>query len=352
VTAEICSSLLFIFYLLCFLPQKYIAMPTLSYLLSGLYAASLILGSPLATGQRDGQLARDAAHEHLNAPVVDIDTTLDLNARASKKPFYAIAHRCNNVGAIQRAVNDGANAIEMDLYSEDSGWWASHDGPSKNGDKARVMFDAIAGHRKAGKPLTFVWLDIKNPDYCDPADPKWWFCSIAALRDLAREVLEPQGVRVLFGFYENWNGNGYRLIRHGLNAKEAVNIDGRSAPLQQEFNANGPADVSKRVLSYGDVNIGNGFGDCTEPGDAHLTCTQLRQAAASHAFGKVFGWTATTGQSSYTEKLMGVGVDGIIYGLSGGLYDGAASQAAKELRTSLGKYSGNYYIAGKDDFPW
>ncbi|KAH6876393.1 phospholipase D [Thelonectria olida] len=323
-------------------------MPAFSYFMSGLYAATLLLASPLVATQHNGQLTQDAAHQ---PPVGDLDTTLEV--RASKKPFYAIAHRCNNVGAIQRAVDDGANAIEMDLYAEETGWWASHDGPSKNGDKARVMFNAVAGHRKAGKPITFVWLDIKNPDWCDPGDPKWWFCSIAALRDLAREVLEPQGVRVLFGFYENANGNGYRLIRHGLNGKEAVNIDGRAAPLRQEFTANGPADVSKRILSYGDVNLPNGFGDCSEPGDAHLTCTQLRQATEFHAFGKVFGWTATTGQGWYTDKLLGVGVDGIIYGLGGGLYGGSvATQAAKELRGSLAKYSGSYYLAGKDDFPW
>ncbi|KAF5004995.1 hypothetical protein FDECE_8520 [Fusarium decemcellulare] len=328
-------------------------MPSLSYLISGFYAATLVLGSPLlSAGQHDGQFTRDMAHEDLKPRAADLDVTLDARA-ASRKPFYAIAHRCNDMGAVQRAVNDGANAIEMDLYAETTGWWASHDGPSKNGNKAQEMFNAVAGHRKAGKPITFVWLDIKNPDWCDPNDTKWSFCSIAALRDLARSILEPQGVRVLFGFYGTEKGNGYRLIRDGLNSKEAVNLDGRAAPLKQEFTVGGPTLIGQRVLSYGDPDISYLFGDCTEPGDAHLTYTQLRQAATSGAFGKVFGWTVAAGQTQYTDSLMNVGVDGVIYGLGGAVYGGSATQAAHEIRSLLsGKYSSKYYLAGRDDKPW
>ncbi|CAM1508753.1 Fc.00g056010.m01.CDS01 [Cosmosporella sp. VM-42] len=328
-------------------------MPGLFRLLSGFCAATLLLGSPLIVArQQSRHFTKDVTHQDPNAPAEDSMTTLD-STPASKKPFYAIAHRCNTVGALQHAIDDGANAIEMDLDARtDAGWWAAHDGPpAAPGDKARTMFNAIVAHRKAGKPITFVWLDIKNPDYCDPGDPTWWYCSIAALRDLARELLEPQGVRVLFGFY-NADGNGYRLIRHGLNGKEAINIDGRMAPLRQEFAANGPADVNKRVLSYGDPDLTYLFGDCTEAGDAHLTCTQLRQATECHAFGKVFGWTATSGQGWYMDALMGVGVDGIIYGLGAALYGGAASQAAEDLRSSLGRHSTTYYLAGVNDSPW
>ncbi|RYC79541.1 hypothetical protein BFJ63_vAg17577 [Fusarium oxysporum f. sp. narcissi] len=327
-------------------------MPALSYLVSIFYAAALVLGSPLIkAGQHDKRFAQDVAYQNLKARGGSIDTIFNARA-ASRKPFYAIAHRVNDKDALQLALNDGANAIEMDLFAETTGWWASHDGPSKNGDTARDMFNAVARHRKGGKPITFVWLDIKNPDRCDPDDQTWRFCSIAALQDLAREILEPQGVRVLFGFYHTENGNAYRLIRDDLNSKEAINVDGRAAPLLEEFTVNGPADVRKRVLSYGDPDIGYLFGNCSEPGDAHLTCTQLRQAAASGAFGKTFGWTAAAGQTQYVEALLRVGVDGVIYGLRGADYDGSAAQAAKEIRNSLEKYSDRYYLAGKDDNPW
>ncbi|KAF5569978.1 phospholipase D, partial [Fusarium pseudoanthophilum] len=256
-------------------------MRSLHYLLSSMsaVAVSSTLASPLVIPGHEGNLA--ARH----AATDDFDNILpELGIRAAKKPFYAIAHRCNDTGAVQRAVNDGANAIEMDLFSEGKdGWWASHDGPSKNGNRAKEMFDNVAAHRKAGKPITFVWLDLKNPDVCDPGKPAEWSCSIAALRDLARQILEPQGVRVLYGFYGNENGNAYRLLQSGLTANEALNVDGRSAPPQQFFNNKGPSirSIQRRVASYGWMDFKEGFGDCTESGDAHLICTQLRQEVAS-----------------------------------------------------------------------
>ncbi|CAJ0551428.1 Ff.00g113580.m01.CDS01 [Fusarium sp. VM40] len=322
-------------------------MPSLSHLLSGLFVATLALAGPVAFPEQGGVLStRQSSNDAFD------DTVSELNARGSKKPFYAIAHRCNDIGAIQRAVNDGANAIEMDLFSEgQDGWWASHDGPSKNGNRAKAMFDTIAGHRKAGKPITFVWLDLKNPDACDPAKPAEWGCSIAALRDMARQVLEPQSVRVLYGFYENEHGNAYRLLRSGLTGNEALNVDGRAAPLQQFFNANGPSSIQKRVASYGWMRLGEGFGDCTEPGDAHLTCTQLRQEVASGKFGKVFSWTAVVDQVQLVQKLMGAGIDGIIYGLDGYPYGGSATQTLAQIRSSLAQ-NGGYKYADINDNPW
>ncbi|KAF4335364.1 phospholipase D [Fusarium beomiforme] len=321
-------------------------MLSLSHLLSGLLVATVTLAGPLVP-----EHGRNLAARHGFTDEVD-NIVPELNARASKKPFYAIAHRCNDIYAVQRAVNDGANAIEMDLFSEGKdGWWASHDGPSKNGNRAKEMFNAIAGHRKAGKPITFVWLDLKNPDACDPGKPAEWGCSIAALRDLARQVLEPQGVRVLYGFYRNEKGNAYRLLQSGLTANEALNVDGRSAPLQQFFENKGPSNIQKRVASYGWMRLGEGFGDCTEAGDAHLTCTQLRQEVASGKFGKVFSWTAVVDQVQLVQKLMGVGIDGIIYGLDGAPYGGSATQALAQIRSSLAQHGG-YRYADISDNPW
>ncbi|KAF4440826.1 Phospholipase D [Fusarium acutatum] len=322
-------------------------MRSLHYLLSSLSVAAVTLASPLVILEQEGNLA--VRHSTSD----DFDNILPgLGTRAVKKPFYAIAHRCNDISAVQRAVNDGANALEMDLFSEGKdGWWASHDGPSKNGNRAKEMFDAVAAHRKAGKAITFVWLDLKNPDACDPGKPAEWGCSIAALRDLARQILEPQGVRVLYGFYGNENGNAYRLLQSGLTVNEALNVDGRSAPLQQFFNNKGPSDVPKRVASYGWMNLKEGFGDCTESGDVHLTCTQLRQEVISGKFGKVFSWTAVVDQVQLVQKLMGVGIDGIIYGLDGAPYGGSATQALAQIRSSLAQ-NGGYRYAGISDNPW
>lgn len=322
-------------------------MRSLLYLLSSLSVAAVALDNPLVTPGHEGSLdTRHSSTDGFDNILLEPDT------RAVKKPFYAIAHRCNDISAVQRAVNDGANALEMDLFSEGKdGWWASHDGPSKNGNRAKEMFDNIASHRQAGKAITFVWLDLKNPDACDPGKPAEWGCSIAALRDLARQILEPRGVRVLYGFYGNENDNAYRLLQSGLTANEALNVDGRSAPLQQFFNNKGPSNVQKRVASYGWMNLKEGFGDCTESGDAHLTCTQLRQEVSSGKFGKVFSWTAVVDQVLLVQELMGVRIDGIIYGLDGAPYGGSATQALAQIRSSLTQ-NGGYQYAGMGDNPW
>ncbi|KAG9499625.1 hypothetical protein J7337_008084 [Fusarium musae] len=288
-------------------------MRSLRYLLSSLsvVAVTRTLASPLVIPGHEGSLT--VGH----AATDDFENILpELGTRAIKKPFYAIAHRCNNMGAVQRAVKDGANAIEMDLFSEGKdGWWASHDGPSKNGNSAKEMFDNIAAHRKAGK-----------------------------------QILEPQGVHILYGFYGNGNGNAYQLLQSGLTANEALNVDGRSSPLQQFFNNKGPSSIQKRVASYGWMDLKNGFGNCTESGDAHLTCTQLRQEVASGKFGKVFGWTAVVDQVQLVHKLMGVGIDGTIYGLDGAPYGGSTT-ALVQIRSSLARNEG-YRYAGTSDNPW
>ncbi|KAF5534719.1 phospholipase D [Fusarium phyllophilum] len=290
-------------------------MRSLYYLLSSLSVVAVTgtLASPLVIPGHEGSLAiRHSVTDDFN------NILPELGIRAVKKPFYAIAHRCNDMGAVQHAANDGANAIEMDLFSEGKdGWWASHDGPNKDGNTAKEMFDTIASHRRAGKPITFVWLNFKNPDACDPGKLGKWGCSIAALRDLARQILDPQ----------------------------------RSAPLQQFFNNNGPSDIEKRAASYDRTKLQEGFGNCSESGDAHLICTQLRQEDISGEFGKVFSWTAVVDQVQLVQKLMGVGIDGIIYGLDGAPYGGSATQALAQIRSSLAQ-NGGYRYAGISDNPW
>ncbi|KIL84554.1 hypothetical protein FAVG1_12079 [Fusarium avenaceum] len=153
-------------------------------------------------------------------------------------------------------------------------------------------------------------------------------CSIAALRDMARQVLEPQGVRVLYGFYENEHGNAYRLLRSGLTGNEALNVDGRAAPLQQFSNENRPSSIQKRVVLYGWMRLGERFGDCTELGDAHLIY-----------------------QVQFFQKMMGAGIDGIIYGLDKYPYGGSATQTLVQIRSSLAQ-NGGYKYADINDNPW
>ncbi|KAL8681816.1 MAG: hypothetical protein Q9224_006823 [Gallowayella concinna] len=270
------------------------------------------------------------------------------------RPFYLIAHRVLTSHGIEDGLRNGANAIEIDMTAYEEGWWADHDHAANSwGDSAKDIFNKIARERRNGKDITFVWLDIKNPDWCDPNDPKWQHCSVRGLRDLARQILQPAGVRVLYGYVFKAKSKTYSFIRDGLNSNEAINVDGNPTQVRELFQSGGPADQSRRVSSYGDVDFSFEFGNCKE--DKYNTCTELRQAVASGKFGKVFGWTATVGKGDYVRQELDIaGVDGIIYGFGGADYKDAADTraAAKDIVEWVKGHPHRRFIATNNDPPW
>ncbi|MFD4629042.1 phospholipase [Streptomyces sp. NPDC058284] len=232
-----------------------------------------------------------------------------------KRPVWAIAHRVLTVGGVDKALDHGANALEIDATAWKKGWWADHDGtPTSAGDTVADMFDRIARQRAAGANIGFVWLDIKNPDYCDSGDAKWRHCSVAALRDLARAKLESTGVRVLYGFYGTAGGAGWKDVSSGLTDREGVDISGDAADVREQFGAHGDAVAhNQRVMDKGlfDLNLPTVLGKVTE---------QLRlgsQARDRGELARTFGWTTAAGDRAATDRLLdasGGDADGLIYG--------------------------------------
>lgn len=279
--------------------------------------------------------------------IFDEDPIHRLDSRAAK-PFYAIAHRVLTVQGVKDAASHGANAIEIDFQPWPSGWWADHDGTQNSaGGTARDVLQAVADQRRAGKPVTFVWFDIKSADWCDADDPKWVHCSVIGLRNLAREILQPVGVRALYGFYgTTYKYNTYSRIANNLNSNEAVNLDGNLAWAQQGFDSSGPGANNRRVYSWGDPTIRNGF---------ESRVSDLKQAASSGKFAKIFSWTSASGDSAYVKRLVNeIKVDGIIYGYSGANYDNSASvkTALNDVTSAVQAASGQYYLATAANNPW
>lgn len=312
-----------------------------------LASASLFLQYPTVHG------VAGVSQQVLNSPVLIPEFASNITTVA--RPFYAIAHRVLTVQGIKDAINHGANAIEIDVTAWKPGWWADHDGTdTSRGDSVRTMFATIAELRQAGFTLSFVWLDIKNPDWCDPDDPKWRICSIANLQELARYFLVRNGVRVLYGFYQSTaDGTAYGRIRDGLSDGEAINVNGKANQVRDKFISGGPADITKRVMSYGYYRLQDWFGDCHEP--TYNTCTELRQGVQSGAFGKVFGWTVVEGQTYYVDKLLDVaGVDGLIYGFQRTYYYDHADtrQAARDVLSWVWNHRDRLFIATQGDPPW
>jgi hypothetical protein len=266
-------------------------------------------------------------------------------------PLYVIANRVLTSKGVKHAVNMGANAIKMDIKGKIAdGWWTDPHGMGWTAkEKAGPIFKTIASQRKGGMNVTFVWLDIKNPDYCNPF---YYRCTIDRLRNLTRSILQPQGVHVLYGF-DTAESHAYRFIRDGLNELEAVNINGPFGQVEAAFENHGPEDVNKRTMAYGRYSLDVDFGTCHEPD--FYTCTELRQGAAGKkTIGKTYGWVVTEGQSQYITQLLDAGVDGLVFGFKATRFSdhGIVRSALADIKSWVAAHPHVRYLATNADKPW
>ncbi|KAF4968278.1 hypothetical protein FZEAL_10409 [Fusarium zealandicum] len=261
---------------------------------------------------------------------------------SARRPFFAIAHRVLEDYGIRSALSHGANAIEIDMTAWSRGWWADHDGlPTSAGGTAEKMFQTVAEERKAGKNIIFVWLDLKNPDYEPDASKR---TSVEGLRRLARDILQPVGVKVLYGFYKSTIGKrAYDSIRGGLNANEALNVDGDVAMVEREL----------QMLPRGQRVYSNGYFDLVLKFDGPLD--NLTAASNSASFGKVFGWTLANhnDKTKVAQLVNDAHVDGLIYGFKHThYYDDRDTKAAFNDIIRTIQAGDHYRLANINDNPW
>ena len=106
-------------------------------------------------------------------------------------------------------------------------------------------------------------------------------------------------------------------------------------------------------MSYGLFGLRLRFGNCDEK-DSYI-CTELRQGVESRQFGKVFGWTSSTGQGDLVDKLLGrAGIDGLIYGKPANMYedDEACRAAAQDIIEWVQNHPHLTYLATNNEPPW
>lgn len=286
-----------------------------------------------------------------------------------QRPVYAIAHRVLTKDGVTAALKDGANAIEIDVCAYKEGWWADHDCgnyppfgvqnwlPFKSaksyGDSMSDMFVKIAHERTANhRPVNFVWLDIKTSKFCSE-DP----CSLDALRKLARDKLEPAGVRVLFGFTGGQVGDeGWEQIAADVNDKEAVSICGTYKDVLTKFEVHGKEiPLTRRVMDKGlfslRIPLVSNFDGISE---------ELRKGAVNRdgpdpQLKRVLAWTTNTSNTHEVDKLLGTaGVDGIIYGFRATHYyeHKDTSKAAQIILDWVAEHGETHRMATVDDKPW
>ena len=275
------------------------------------------------------------------------------------RPLWLIAHKCLEEKGIDDAIDHGANAFEIDLTAyKGEGWWAQHPGETWYSN-ARDLFKHI-GQRAGDSNVQFVWLDIKTPNECD-VDTGEEVCSIKGLMKLAREHLVKNGVAVLYGFMPPTD-KAFTYVGNNLQSKEAINWDG-SGRKKDNVPNHTPEDAAKalsfvkeksrKVDSYGDDYLWEGFGNCNE--ESFNTCTELKKAVQSDTWGRTFGWTVTNGQADFVDKLLGTAqVDGLIYGNPSEPYSKTSktSDAVNSIKDWIKKNPKVKIADGKDPLPW
>ncbi|EFZ03387.1 phospholipase D [Metarhizium robertsii ARSEF 23] len=199
-------------------------MKLLHHILNGILAA-MTISQPLVQAAPAESIS--ATTETVAASGEQIAASKD-----QTRPFYAISHQVLQKSGVRDALKNGANATEIDVTAWSSGWWADHDGlPTRAGDTAEKMFQTIAAERRAGTILSFINTSIKG------------------LRELARDILQPAGVKVLYGLYKSTIGKrAYKSIRSDLNEHEALNVDAEVAVSEREL---AYLPRGKRVYSNG-----------------------------------------------------------------------------------------------------
>ncbi|KAA8641346.1 uncharacterized protein ATNIH1004_002014 [Aspergillus tanneri] len=228
----------------------------------------------------------------------------------SRRPIYLIAHRVLHASAVPQALSDGANALEVDVAPYNGVW------PQ---DTVEKLFSAVAAQHKDGKPITFLWLDIKHPGHCSSAGNE---CIITELQQMAQKKLKSVGVRVLYGFsLDHSNSGAWETIAKNLTANEAMGLNAR---------LNRPSIHSLER-------------DRAKPRRPRI--------------GKVFGWTITDKEENTDTAgtLLGFAkVDGLIYGEVLSHYRDNESNriAIREIKKWLWNNSKTHRAAGQGDSPW
>ncbi|MER7823122.1 phospholipase [Streptomyces sp. NPDC096097] len=285
-----------------------------------------------------------------------------------RHPIHAVAHRVDTLDGVDAALAHGANGIEMDVCA----WWnpdewrAWHDcssaGDNRPGPGFDSMIDRILAHAGAGRRLSSVRLDVKDPNYCGERENRG--CSVARLRDKAQR-LTAAGIQVLYGFYEyhggdtpDVGGRGRKSSEGLLGASEGITTTGTRDRAQGAFDRSGAGfPAGRRVMDHGDSDITKGFGNCTEA--TYYTCAELKKGAADRDGGRLaatLSWTTTSNDPWYVDKLPGDGrVDGITagHGAFTGVreYDGGrqCADSVNLIRDRVNRHAGTHRMAAPGD---
>ncbi|WP_219106998.1 hypothetical protein [Austwickia sp. TVS 96-490-7B] len=271
------------------------------------------------------------------------------------RPVFAIAHRVTSVEAVDEALNQGANAIHIDAKGISGGMTAVEGNDVRTGGRfVEIILKKIANARKQGKTINFVWLEFHEPHRCTKTPET---CSGKTLRELARNTVEKENIRVVFGFGKGVGGADWKQITEGLNDKEAVSIYGPTDQVIDNFEKHGKhIKPGQRILNFGHSSMKDRAGDCTTPNQQ--SCYQLKQAAAKrneNKIGNVFGWTTPINHEKKLNDLFTkADVDGVLAVMPSARRTEVPvnKPALSEINKWVKAHPQTHRMAGQEDRPW
>lgn len=171
----------------------------------------------------------------MSAPISLRELMRRLEAAAAPRPFYIIAHRCNDLDAVKAAVKAGANTIECDIQFPAAGtdyeFAVDHD-HAFTGRPIKPYLDGLAKILAANPQVALVYFDIKDSD-ADRA---------VRLREIIRTHLtDVVPVNVILSQAAFASRGFFLPIKSGLRPREAYAIDEHDDPraVQDFFLDNG-----------------------------------------------------------------------------------------------------------------
>ncbi|MFC2254060.1 hypothetical protein ACETRX_30830 [Labrys portucalensis] len=259
----------------------------------------------------------DAASDSLSSRVENVyalilpkteenDSEIKVNVvvkNGTERPILAFAHQVLTADAAERAINDGANGIEIDLRYKNDEWVADHDN-RPNGDSQRDPLEKILNkYLELAKThnVNSIWFDVKELE-----DNTLTEIAAYKMKDLAKKLTE-QGINVIYESYENSNNIAAKILFNDLSEREYVTAGWNDPADGIEFFEKMGISPEHRILVPGGTS-----GTMLLASNEHVKeAIALRQKGEVSA---VFTWTIPDGYQDLAKERLDYGIDGLIYG--------------------------------------
>lgn len=217
-----------------------------------------------------------------------------------RRPFYLIAHRCNDLDEVKWAIEAGANAIECDIqFTHNQGsltteFCVNHDNTEHPARDDLVPYLKGVAELLRDNPQVALWLfDLKQD----------WPWKAVPLRNLIREHLTDHvPVNVLISQPEYAGRGFFEPIATGLRPREGYAIDAHDHP----------DAVSDFFTGKGITRHGYGNGIFVAGGGEHVPRSVMQGVALKWAERRIrFVYVWTLGAKSAMRDYIAMGVDGI-----------------------------------------